>query len=92
MQQSQHCSIVLQSDQIDLATPYFGLEHLPRKSIALSDWGNASEMRSTKLAFKEGEILFEKIRPIFIRTNVGQSTNIYMIHIMGLVKASMLCE
>jgi len=61
----------VQPDQIDPDTPYFGLEHLPRKSIALSGWGNASEVQSTKLAFKEGEILFGKIRPYFHKVGVA---------------------
>jgi len=52
-------------EAIDPETPYFGLEHLPRKSIALADWGTAKEVQSTKLAFKKGEILFGKIRPYF---------------------------
>lgn len=51
--------------QIDPETPYLGLEHLPRKSIALSEWGTASQIQSTKLIFKTGEILFGKIRPYF---------------------------
>lgn len=50
--------------EVDPETPYFGLEHLPRKSIALSDWGTAKDVQSTKLAFKRGEILFGKIRPL----------------------------
>jgi type I restriction enzyme S subunit len=58
-------------ETIDPETPYFGLEHLPRKSIALSDWGTASEVQSTKLAFKKGEILFGKIRPYFHKVGVA---------------------
>src|SRR6266568_1441860 len=50
-------------ESIDPETPYFGLEHLPRKSIALSEWGIAKEVQSTKLIFKKDEILFGKIRP-----------------------------
>jgi type I restriction enzyme, S subunit len=61
----------VQPDQIDSETPYFGLEHLPRKSIALSDWGTASQVQSTKLAFKKGEILFGKIRPYFHKVGVA---------------------
>jgi type I restriction enzyme S subunit len=56
---------------VDPETPYFGLEHLPRKSIALSDWGKASDIQSTKLAFKKGEILFGKIRPYFHKVGVA---------------------
>ena len=49
----------------DPETPYFGLKHLPRKSIALSNWDVVAGVNSTSLAFKKGEILFGKIRPLF---------------------------
>ena len=58
-------------DQINPETPYIGLQHLPRKSIALSEWGVASEVKSTKLSFKVGEILFGKIRPYFHKVGVA---------------------
>ncbi|MHB0866434.1 MAG: restriction endonuclease subunit S [Thermoleophilia bacterium] len=58
-------------DQIDPKTPYIGLEHLPRKSIALSEWGTADQVKSTKLAFTKGEILFGKIRPYFHKVGVA---------------------
>lgn len=56
---------------IDPETPYFGLEHLPRKSIALSDWGRAREVQSTKLRFRKGDILFGKIRPYFHKVGIA---------------------
>ena len=56
---------------IDPATPYIGLEHLPRKSIALGEWGRAGDVGSTKLRFKRGEILFGKIRPYFHKVGVA---------------------
>ena len=46
-------------------TPYIGLEHMPRRSIALSDWEGAGNVRSNKSVFKKGEILFGKLRPYF---------------------------
>lgn len=57
--------------EIDPDTPYFGLEHLPRNSIALSDWGFAKEVQSTKLEFQKREILFGKIRPYFHKVGVA---------------------
>lgn len=57
--------------EIDPETPYFGLEHLPRKSIALSEWGRAGDVQSTKLYFRKGEILFGKIRPYFHKVGVA---------------------
>lgn len=53
-------------------TPYMGLEHFPRKSIALSDWEEVSEIGSDKLAFERGDILFGKIRPNFHKVGVAQ--------------------
>ena len=56
---------------IDQETPYFGLAHLPRKSIALADWDSVDSIGSAKLAFKKGEILFGKIRPYFHKVGVA---------------------
>jgi type I restriction enzyme, S subunit len=61
----------IQPDSVDPETPYFGLEHLPRKSIALSEWGKANEVQSTKFSFRKGEILFGKIRPYFHKVGVA---------------------
>jgi type I restriction enzyme S subunit len=61
----------IKPDQVGPDTPYVGLEHIPRKSIALTDWGNADQIQSTKLIFKRGEILFGKIRPYFHKVVVA---------------------
>lgn len=52
-------------DDMPAGTPYFGLEHLPRRSIALSDWGYAEDVSSGKSRFVVGDILFGKLRPYF---------------------------
>ena len=49
-----------------------GLEHFPRKSIALSEWEDVGEIGSNKLAFNRGDILFGKIRPNFHKVGVAQ--------------------
>ena len=46
-------------------TPYIGLEHMPRKSITLSEWEYADKIQSTKYRFSKFDILFGKIRPYF---------------------------
>ena len=56
---------------LDQKTPYFGLAHLPRKSIALADWDSVDSIDSVKLSFKKGEILFGKIRPYFHKVGVA---------------------
>ena len=46
-------------------TPYIGLEHMPRRSIALSQWEGAGKVTSNKSVFKKGDLLFGKLRPYF---------------------------
>lgn len=48
---------------ISPSTPYIGLEHLPRRSIAIGNWGQARAVTSNKSEFRSGEILFGKICP-----------------------------
>jgi type I restriction enzyme, S subunit len=70
---------------IDPEIPYFGLEHLPRKSIALSEWGTAKEVQSTKLICKKGEILFGKIRPYFHKVGVAPIDGVCSTDIIVIV-------
>ncbi len=57
--------------QLDEPEPYVGLEHIPRRSLALDAWETASELGSSKLAFKKGEVLFGKIRPYFHKVSIA---------------------
>jgi type I restriction enzyme S subunit len=52
-------------------TPYIGLEHIPRQSIIISEWGHASDISSVKVRFCRGEILFGKLRPYFHKVGVA---------------------
>lgn len=52
-------------------TPYIGLEHMPRRSIALTDWGTSADVGSGKSRFNRGDILFGKLRPYFHKTGVA---------------------
>lgn len=51
--------------------PYIGLEHMPRRSISLSEWGTADQVSSIKNRFQAGDILFGKIRPYFHKVGVA---------------------
>ena len=61
----------IQANKIRSDTPYIGLEHMPRRCIALSDWGYADELESNKFKFQRGEILFGKLRPYFHKVGVA---------------------
>lgn len=52
-------------ESLDDTTAYFGLEHLPKKSISLSNWGSAHGLESGKFRFKAFDLLFGKLRPYF---------------------------
>ena len=52
-------------------TPYIGLEHIPRRSISLSEWGSVEEVTSSKHRYREGDILFGKIRPYFHKVGIA---------------------
>lgn len=57
--------------QLDQPQPYVGLEHIPRRSLALDVWEMTTDLGSNKLAFKKGEVLFGKIRPYFHKVSVA---------------------
>ncbi|CAB49219.1 hsdS type I restriction-modification enzyme, S subunit [Pyrococcus abyssi GE5] len=43
--------------------PFVGLEHIEPGNIRLSQWGNSSEVKSSKSKFYPGDILYGKLRP-----------------------------
>lgn len=57
--------------QLEYPTPFVGLEHIPRRSLALDAWETTTELGSNKLEFKKGEVLFGKIRPYFHKVSVA---------------------
>ena len=61
----------VQASEIDASTPYIALEHMPKRCIALTDWGTGDGLASNKYQFKKGEILFGKLRPYFHKAGVA---------------------
>lgn len=68
---AEHPRRSVQPEEIESSTPYIALEHMPRRSIALGDWGVAVGLESNKYEFKRGEILFGKLRPYFHKVGVA---------------------
>ena len=58
-------------EDIDPASPYIALEHIPRRSIALSEWVPADGLASGKFRFNREDILFGKLRPYFHKVGVA---------------------
>ena len=59
-------------------TPYIGLEHMPKRSIVVSDWAGAAKVGSAKTRMQIGQFLFGKLRPYF--------------HKVGLVPTDGICS
>ena len=57
-------------------TPYIGLEHMPRKSITLDEHGSAENVGSQKFAYRQGEILFGKLRPYFHKVGIALQSGV----------------
>lgn len=68
------CSAVrdaVKPEALEPKTPYIGLEHIPRRSISLCQWGRADQVTSTKHKFKVGDVIFGKIRPYFHKVGIA---------------------
>lgn len=61
----------IKPDEIDPETPYIGLEHMPKRCIALDAWDGTGKVTSGKSEFSRGEILFGKLRPYFHKVGVA---------------------
>lgn len=68
---AEHPRRTIQPSVISTGTPYIALEHMPRGSIALTEWETGDGLESNKYEFKRGEILFGKLRPYFHKAGVA---------------------
>ncbi|MCY4276904.1 MAG: restriction endonuclease subunit S [Gammaproteobacteria bacterium] len=66
-------------------TPYIGLEHMPRRLLALSEWNDAGKVTSAKSQFYEGEILFGKLRPYFHKVGIAPINGICSTDIVVVI-------
>jgi type I restriction enzyme S subunit len=68
---AEHPRRGVQPGGIAPSTPYIALEHMSRRSIALSEWGVSDDLGSNKFEFKRSELLFGKLRPYFHKVGVA---------------------
>ncbi|PXF61165.1 MAG: restriction endonuclease subunit S [Candidatus Methanogaster sp.] len=66
-------------------TSYVGLEHMPRKSIALGKWGCVGDVTSGKFQFQSGEIPFGKLRPYFHKVGIAAIDGVCSTDILVIV-------
>jgi len=75
----------IRPEQIPVGTPYVGLEHMPKRSIALSDWGVSDNVESNKFQFENGDILFGKLRPYFHKVGVAIQNGVCSTDILVII-------
>jgi type I restriction enzyme S subunit len=68
---AQQVGETVEPEALDPETPYIGLEHMPRRLIALSEWEGANKVTSAKLIFRKGDFLFGKLRPYFHKVGIA---------------------
>jgi len=83
-------------EEMNSTDRYIGLEHMPRGSICLGESGEAEELESNKNRFREGDILYSKLRPYFKKTGYAQfdgvcSTDIVVTRKKGSSGAGFIC-
>lgn len=70
--------------EFNSSIPYIGLEHIPRKSLSINNWGFSTDVDSNKSRFKQKDILFGKLRPYFHKVLIAPfngicSTDIFVL-------------
>lgn len=64
---------------------YIGLEHVPRKSLAITEWADASRIQSAKSEFFKGDILFGRLRPYFHKVALAPVSGVCSTDILTIV-------
>ena len=75
----------VQPEKLPAGTPYIGLEHMPRRSIALAEWEGSEKVTSGKSCFMKGEILFGKLRPYFHKVGIAPVAGVCSTDIVVIV-------
>ena len=61
----------IDSGKVASDTPYLGLQHIPRRSVAPTDWGGTGSVSGRESAFKTEDLLAGKLRPYFQEVGVA---------------------
>ena len=68
-----HLKESVQPENLVSGDKYIALEHMPRGSVFLNSWENAEHagISSNKTRFRQGDLLFGKLRPYFKKVGVA---------------------
>ncbi len=68
---AENKKVSVKPQQLGEYSHYIGLEHMPRRCITLSEWSTTESIASNKYAFREGDLLFGKLRPYFHKVGIA---------------------
>lgn len=75
---------LVEPERVGDATPYVGLEHVPRGRLVIDRWGTADAAESQKAVFHRGDVLFGKLRPYFRKVGAAPVDGICSTDILVL--------
>jgi type I restriction enzyme S subunit len=75
---------IARPDELEAGVVYVGLEHIPRGSLFLTEWGSAEGLASAKARFQPGDILFGKLRPYFKKVVIAPSAGVCSTDVLVL--------
>lgn len=81
---ASHRKDAIKPADIPSGTVYVGLEHVPRKKLALDSCGTSDALESNKTCFKKGDILFGKLRPYFHKVSIAPFNGVCSTDIIAL--------
>ena len=64
--------------------PLLDLARIPRKSLAISEFGKSDEIKTSRIIFKEGNILFGAIRPYFHKVVIAPCDGVTNVSVLVL--------
>ncbi len=78
----------LGSKALTAGIPYVGLDDVPRRNVALEQWDDADNFISATTPFKQGDVLFGKLRPYFHKVVVAPINGVCSTEILVLTPTS----
>lgn len=81
----------IKSVEFNSTIPYIGLEHIPRKSLSIINWGISTDVDSNKSRFKQNDILFGKLRPYFHKVIIAPFDGICSTDILVVRPVKNIC-
>jgi type I restriction enzyme, S subunit len=72
------------SEKQHAALPLLDMSRIPRRSCAVSDFGNSDEIKTSRIIFEAGDVLFGAIRPYFHKVAFAPTRGVTNVSVLVL--------